>query len=84
MPKPTTRCQNKGLHRSNGEGNILAIIDRDGLYIQCKDRGCKRWTLVEIHIPGVDFDFTKAGITQRLMPKGYHFDLQKAAVVVEE
>jgi hypothetical protein len=79
--KRVTRCQNKDIHQKRGAGHILAIFDNDGIYVQCRDRGCRRWTHLEIRWPGVDVDFRDAGIVQSLMPAGHQFDVVPAATV---
>lgn len=77
------RCSNSALHQRH-EGNLLAIIGQQGVYVKCQDRACKRWSLLRLSIPGVTVDWSKVGISQVLMPADYHFDLDKTVTVVGE
>jgi len=71
------RCRNSHVHyRSEGVGNILFVIGGNSIYAKCTDRGCKRWTRVEISLPGVNVNFSHAGIVQSLMPKDFKFDIE--------
>lgn len=81
--KKVVKCFNEDIHRSySGIGHILMIFDKDGaIYAHCNHKACKRWTKLEISFPGIKLDFSKAAIIQKLMPAGYHFDMDKAAVV---
>jgi len=89
MPE-VVRCRNRHVHfRSEGVGNILFVIGENAIYAKCTDRGCKRWTQVKISLPGVNVDFSNAGITQKLMPKNFKFDtdgkdIKRAPVIIEE
>jgi hypothetical protein len=79
------KCHNKDAHkRSGGEGDLLAFLEGNSIYLYCRDRVCKRWTKIEINFPGIRIDFSKAGIVQRLMPKNYNFDYLKATVVLDD
>lgn len=81
--KTVIKCHNKEAHRrSSGEGKILAVFGSDCIYLHCKDRACRRWTRLRISFPGIKLDFSKAAIVQDILAKDYHFDFDKAAVVI--
>jgi len=77
------RCQNRDVHKRH-KGNILAAVGSDGIFVQCRDADCKRWTKIKINIPGVKFDLRNSGIVMELLPPGYHLDMTEAAVVISE
>jgi len=78
------KCLNYDDHKKSGEGNLLAFLEGNSIYLYCKDRICKRWTKLEINFPGIKIDFSKAGFVQRLMPKNYKFDYKKAVVIIDQ
>jgi hypothetical protein len=80
QPKKVIRCQSK-IHTEH-QGNILAAVEGNSLFIKCPDRGCRRWTRLTIIIPGIKFNLSEAGIVQDVMPEDYHLHLEPATVVV--
>jgi hypothetical protein len=85
------RCNNLDNHRHDddtekepGEGNILAFVNRDSVYVMCKNGYCKRWTEIQFRFPGTQIDLTKAAITQRLLPRGTRFPADRATTVIED
>ena len=88
MPE-VARCRNNRVHfRSDGVGNILFVMEGNSIYAKCTDRGCKRWTRMEISLPGVNIDFSNAALIQSLMPKNFKFDIvdkdiKRAPVIIK-
>lgn len=83
LKKTVIKCYNTNIHRrNNGEGHILIILGNDSIYLHCSDRACKRWTKLKISFPGIKINFSKAAVIQTLMPENYHFDINKAAVII--
>jgi hypothetical protein len=83
--KSVVKCQNSDIHRRSKQGGkILMILGDNNIFIQCRDMACKRWTRIGISFPGIKIDFSKAALTQSVMPEGYHFDISPAATVIGE
>lgn len=86
------RCRNKDAHEYyNGIGNILIVFDKNKLYVKCSERSCNRWTELTINFPGINIDFSKALIEQRLVSKGHRFkinnidkDIERAVVIMKD
>jgi predicted unusual protein kinase regulating ubiquinone biosynthesis (AarF/ABC1/UbiB family) len=81
-PKKVVRCE--GQIHTDHPGNILLAFDKNRIFVHCPDRGCGRWTRFTINVPGVELDFSDAGILQEVLPKDYHLHLEPATTVVGE
>lgn len=85
------RCNNPDVHRKNGDGSVLTFMRGNSIFIKCQGyeyvngerKKCDRWTRLIVTLPGVDIDFAKAGLVQKAMPKGYHFDAIRAPTIIE-
>jgi hypothetical protein len=55
----------------------------NGFFVKCSDKDCRRWTKITLNIPGVKLNFTKAGITQEVLPENYHIDHDQSITVSE-
>lgn len=82
---PGVAIFNKTPIRCSGHepSSMIAVISHNGVFVKCNREDCKRWTKITFSIPGIKIDLLKAGITQELMPKGYHIDLVGTTSVVE-
>ena len=78
--KKVIRCSAPACNHESG--NILLAIDKNRIYVKCRNRYCRLWTRITLRVPGVNIDLMDAGLVQEVMPVDYHLHLEAAAVVL--
>ena len=82
IEKKVIRCSDSNCN--HGNGNILLVFDADKIYVKCRNSSCKLFTRLTVKIPGINVDFSTAGIVQDTLPPDYHLDFKPASTVVVE
>lgn len=77
----TIRCCGKA--HDDGRGNILFAVRGNKLFCKCQDANCRNWVELTFDIPGVTLELDKAGITQKIVPRGTFFSMKPAITLVE-
>jgi hypothetical protein len=79
MAKPqAVRCQNKYHLRKNPTGGGMALVFKgDSIYVRCPDPHCKRWMRLQVILPGINLDFSKAALVHETLPEDFQFGLNQ-------
>ena len=72
MKPQSVRCQSKyHLEHNPSGGNMMMMLEGNSIYVRCNHGTCRRWNKISVSLPGVNVDFSKAALSQEIMPKNF-------------